>query len=221
MGARFAKWRAVITIGENIPSRGCVDANADALARYAALCQESGLLPIVEPEVLMDGDHTLERCGHVTEATLHAVFDQLYRQRVLLEAMILKPNMVVPGTDCPQQSRVDDIADATVSCLRRAVPAAVPGVAFLSGGQTPPLAAARLNAMHVRWQSKLPWRLTFSFSRAIQQPALEAWKGDQGNVRMAQENLYFWARCNGMAQQGQYSPEMERVQDGQPVGATS
>jgi fructose-bisphosphate aldolase class I len=209
MGARFAKWRAVITIGEGIPSRGCLEANAHALARYAALCQEAGLVPIVEPEVLMDGDHTLEKCAETTEATLHVVFSQLYGQRVLLEGMILKPNMVLPGKDCPTQAGVEEVADTTVSCLLRAVPAAVPGVAFLSGGQSAELASARLNAMNLRWQAKMPWVLTFSYSRAIQQPALNAWKGEEANRTAAQNALYHRARCNGMARRGEYSLDME------------
>jgi len=210
MGARFAKWRAVITIGEGIPSRGCLEANAQALARYAALCQEAGLVPIVEPEVLMDGDHTLEQCARVTEAALHAVFRQLYRQRVLFEGMILKPNMVLPGKDCPTQASVEEVADATVSCLLRAVPGAVPGVAFLSGGQAPELASARLNAMNIRWRSKMPWVLTFSYSRAIQQPALDTWKGEEINVVAAQKALYHRAKCNSMARGGEYRDEMEK-----------
>ncbi len=210
MGARFAKWRAVITIGEGIPSRGCLEANAHALARYAALCQEAGLAPIVEPEVLMDGDHTLEQCAQVTEAALHTVFSQLYRQRVLLEGMILKPNMVLPGKDCPTQAGVEEVADATVSCLLRAVPAAVPGVAFLSGGQSAELASARLNAMNVRWRSKAPWVLTFSYSRAIQQPALDTWKGQESNIAAAQKALYHRAKCNSMARRGEYRDEMEK-----------
>ena len=181
LGARFAKWRAVITIGEGIPSCGCLEANAHALGRYAALCQEAALVPIVEPEVLMDGDHTLEQCARVTEAALHTVFSQLYRQRVLLEGMILKPNMVLPGKDCPTQAGVEEVADATVSCLLRAVPGAVPGVAFLSGGQSAELASARLNAMNVRCRTKVPWALTFSYSRAIQQPALDIWKDREIN----------------------------------------
>ena len=173
MGARFAKWRAVIAVGEGIPSRGCIEANAHALARYAALCQEAGLVPVVEPEVLMDGGHTLERCSEVTQEVLRTVFNQLYTQRVTLEGMLLKPNMVVAGLACPEQPPVDEVADATVQCLLRTVPAAVPGVAFLSGGQPSELASARLNAMNVRFKSRLPWALTFSYSRAIQQPALE------------------------------------------------
>ncbi len=210
MGARFAKWRAVITIGEGIPSRGCLEANAHALARYATLCQEAGLVPIVEPEVLMDGDHTLEQCARVTEAALHTVFNQLYRQRVRLEGMILKPNMVLPGKDCPTQPGVDEVADATVACLLRAVPGAVPGVAFLSGGQGPELASARLNAMNIRWRSKMPWVLTFSYSRAIQQPALDSWKGEEINVVAAQKALYHRAKCNSMARRGEYREEMEK-----------
>ncbi len=210
LGARFAKWRAVITIGESIPSRGCLEANAHALARYAALCQEAGLVPIVEPEVLMDGDHTLEQCARVTAAALHTVFCQLYRQRVLLEGMILKPNMVLPGKACPKQAGVEEVADATVSCLLRSVPAAVPGVAFLSGGQDPELASARLNAMNLRWRSKMPWSLTFSYSRAIQQPALDTWKGEAINVVAAQKALYHRAKCNSMARRGEYRQGMEK-----------
>jgi fructose-bisphosphate aldolase class I len=209
MGARFAKWRAVIVLGEGIPSRGCVAANAHALARYAALCQEAGLVPIVEPEVLMDGDHTLERCRFVTEHVLHAVFSRLSVHRVLLEAMILKPNMVLPGLACATQEPVDEVADATVQCLLRAVPAAVPAIAFLSGGQTPPLASARLNAMNVRFKARLPWALSFSYSRAIQQPALEVWRGDPSKVALAQRALLHRARCNVAARRGAYSVTME------------
>ena len=197
MGAHFAKWRAVIVIGEGLPSRGCIEANAHALARYAALCQEAGLVPVVEPEVLMDGEHTLERCYEVTEEVLRTLFNQLYSQRVMLEGMILKPNMVLPGLACPRQATVDEVADATVKCLLRAVPAAVPGIAFLSGGQAAELASARLNAMNVRSKSRLPWAsLAFSFARAIQQPALEIWQGKEVHVPMAQQALYHRARCN-------------------------
>ncbi len=209
MGARFAKWRAVIAVGEGMPSRGCIEANAQALARYAALCQEAGLVPVVEPEVLMDGAHTLEQCRDVTEDVLRAVFNHLYTQRVMLEGMILKPNMVVPGLTCPQQDSVDDVADATVRCLLRAVPAAVPGIAFLSGGQTAELASARLNAMNVRFKSRLPWALAFSFARAIQQPALEIWRGDDAHVLDAQQALLHRARCNRAARRGVYSAAME------------
>ena len=211
MGARFAKWRAVITVGDGIPSRGCIEANAQALARYAALCQEAGLVPVVEPEVLMDGGHTLERCCQVTEEVLRTVFNQLYTQRVVLEGMILKPNMVVPGLTCPQQKDVSEVADATVRCLLRAVPAAVPGIAFLSGGQPGELASARLNAMNVRFKSRLPWALAFSFARAIQQPALEIWLGKETNVKAAQQALLHRARCNRAARRGEYTAMMERT----------
>jgi len=209
MGARFAKWRAVITIGTAIPSRACIEANAHALARYAGLCQEAGLVPIVEPEVLMDGDHTLEQCAAVTQAALHAVFDQLDSQRVMLEGMLLKPNMVLPGTTCADQSSVDDVADATLRCFLRVVPAALPGIAFLSGGQTAALASARLNAMNVRFRSRLPWALAFSFARAIQQPALEAWRGVAANVAAAQQALFHRAECNRAARRGDYDAEAD------------
>jgi fructose-bisphosphate aldolase class I len=236
MGARFAKWRAVIAIGDGIPSRGCIEANAQALARYAALCQEAGLVPVVEPEVLMDGDRTLERCGEVTEELLRTVFDQLYTQRVMLEGMILKPNMVLPGLTCPAQEEVkevaageqqyrvrlidrrqdevedvNEVADATVRCLLRAVPAAVPGIAFLSGGQSSELASARLNAMNVRFKSRLPWALAFSFARAIQRPALEIWRGEDARVLAAQQALLHRARCDRAARRGEYSGAMEKT----------
>jgi fructose-bisphosphate aldolase class I len=209
-GARFAKWRAVITEGDGIPSRGCIEANAHALARYAALCQEVGLVPVVEPEVLMDGEHTLERSRQLTEEVLRSVFEQLYKQRVVLEAIILKPNMVLPGLDCPVQENVFEVADATVKCLLRVVPAAVPGIAFLSGGQSGELASARLNAMNVRYHARLPWALTFSFSRAIQHPALEIWQGKKENVAAAQVALLHRARCNGAARRGEYNAVMEK-----------
>ena len=205
MGARFAKWRAVIAVDDHLPSLACIEANAHALARYAALCQEAELVPIVEPEVLMDGAHTLERCCEVTEEVLRTVFSQLYTQRVLLEGMILKPNMVVPGLACPKQDSVQEVADATVRCLLRAVPAAVPGIAFLSGGQSPELASARLNAMNVRFKSRAPWALAFSFARAIQQPALEIWQGNDANVPAAQKALIYRARCNQAARRGEYA----------------
>jgi len=211
MGARFAKWRAVITIGEGIPSRACIEANALTLARYAALCQEAGLVPIVEPEVLMDGNHTMERCFEVTEEVLHTVFSQLYTQGVVLEGMILKPNMVLPGLSCSKQESDDAIADATVKCFQRAVPAAVPGITFLSGGQTAELASARLNAMNVRFKSKLPWELSFSYGRALQQPALEIWKGKEVHVQEAQKALYHRAKCNLAARRGEYTDAMEKV----------
>ncbi len=210
MGARFAKWRAVIAVGESIPSRGCLEANAQALARYAALCQEAGIVPVVEPEVLMQGDHTIERCRELTEDALHTVFAHLYTQRVMLEGMILKPNMVLPGLTCPQQEGVDAAADITVTCLLRSVPAAVPGIAFLSGGQSGELASARLNAMNVRFKSHLPWGVAFSFGRAIQQPALEIWNGQEANVAAAQQALYHRARCNRAARRGEYVAAMEK-----------
>jgi len=213
MGARFAKWRAVIAIDDQRPSRGCIEANAHALARYAALAQEAGLVPVVEPEVLMDGDHTLERCREVTVLCLRTVFEQLRSQSVMLEGMILKPNMVLPGLTCPQQESVDAIASATVKCLLEVVPAAVPGIAFLSGGQSGELASARLNAMHVNAKtgaSPLPWALTFSFGRAIQQPALGIWGGKDTHRSLAQQALLHRAQCNRAALQGEYSAEMER-----------
>ena len=212
MGARFAKWRAVIALVDGAPSRGCIEANALTLALYAALCQTTGLVPIVEPEVLMDGDHTMARCLAATDEVLHAVFAHLHTQRVLLEGMILKPNMVLPGLKCPHQETADEVADATVNCFLRAVPAAVPGIAFLSGGQPGILASERLNAMHVRFggaKSRLPWGLTFSFSRAVQQPALEIWSGKDANVAAAQKALVHRARCNKAAVRGQYSAAME------------
>ena len=210
LGARFAKWRAVIAIGDDIPSRSCIEANAQALARYAALCQEAGLVPVVEPEVLMDGNHTLERCSEVTEEVLREVFRQLYAQRVILEGIILKPSMVLPGSACPKQESLEDVAEATVNCFLQSVPAAVPAIAFLSGGQSAELASARLNAMNVKFRLRLPWALAFSFARAIQQPALELWKGQDDNVLAAQQALYHRARCNQAARNGEYSPAMEK-----------
>ena len=209
MGARFAKWRAVFTIGEDIPSQSCIKSNTNDLARYAALCQEADLVPIVEPEVLMDGAHTLEQCSAVTEEVLHAVFDALYAQKVILEGMILKPNMVLPGVDCPVQPSVNEVADATVTCLLQIVPGAVPGVAFLSGGQTSQLATVRLNAMNARFLGRLPWDVSFSFARAIQQPALEIWLGLDINVAAAQQAVYRRAKCNQSARRGDYRPSSE------------
>ena len=211
MGLRFAKWRAVITIGKGIPTQACIEANAHALARYAALCQEAGIVPIVEPEVLMDGDHTMERCFEVTEQVLHTVFNQLYTQGIILEGMILKPNMIVPGLDCPTQEPVDEVANATIKCLLNTVPAAVSGIAFLSGGQSPELASARLNAMNVQFKSKLPWEVSFSFGRAIQQPALEIWHGEDANILAAQQALYHRANCNRAARRGEYIDKMGRI----------
>jgi fructose-bisphosphate aldolase class I len=209
MGARFAKWRAVITIGDNIPSRACLEANAHALARYAALCQEVGLVPIVEPEVLMDGDHSLKHCSEVTEEALRTVFDQLFIQGVLLEGIILKPNMIVPGLKCPKQESAEKVADATMKCFMRAVPAAVPGITFLSGGQSTELASLRLNTMNLRFNSILPWELSFSYGRALQQPALEIWRGEETNAEEAQKALYHRSKCNYAARRGEYTSIME------------
>jgi fructose-bisphosphate aldolase class I len=210
MGARFAKWRAVIVIDDKLPSYSAIEANAHALARYAALCQEIGLVPIVEPEVLMDGAHSLERCLSVSEEAFREVFVQLNRQRVLLEGIILKPNMILPGLKCPQQASVDEVTNATVKCLFRTIPAAVPGIAFLSGGQSAKLASERLSLMNFRFQSQLPWALSFSYGRAIQQPALEIWCGLEANVVAAQAALLHRARCNQAARQGKYVATMER-----------
>ena len=211
MGARFAKWRAVINLADTVPTIGCISANAMALARYAALCQEAGLVPVVEPEVLMDGTHTLQRCSEITEQVLHAVFEALYLQNVMLEGMLLKPNMVLPGLACTIQETVEEVADATVRCLMRTVPAAVPGIVFLSGGQDALLASARLNAMHVRFKDKLPWALGFSFSRAVQQPALEIWKGDAANATAAQQALLHRVVCNQAARRGEYNYALENA----------
>jgi fructose-bisphosphate aldolase class I len=209
MGARFAKWRAVVAIGANIPSEGCIDANAHALARYAAICQEAGLVPIVEPEVVMDGPHDLEKCLQVTGRVLHAVFNQLHVQRILLEGMILKPNMILPGKDCPATPDPAQVADATMHCLLRTVPAAVAGIAFLSGGQPGELACARLSAMNVRFAGKMPWPLTFSFARAIQHPALNIWSGHDTAVKAAQKALVHRAGCSRAARRGEYSIAMD------------
>jgi fructose-bisphosphate aldolase class I len=207
LGARFAKWRAVITIGEGIPSRACLEANGHALARYAALCQEGGLVPIVEPEVLMDGDHSIERCEEVTEETLHTVFDELFVQGIALEGMVLKPNMVVPGIKAPRQASVEEVAERTLRVLRRCVPPAVPGIAFLSGGQSAELATAHLQAMNAA--GDLPWGLTFSYGRALQDPALKAWGGDPSKVEAGRQQLARRARNNGAARDAGYTPAME------------
>jgi fructose-bisphosphate aldolase class I len=211
IGARFAKWRAVITIGEGIPGRSCIEANAHALARYAALCQEAGLVPIVEPEVLMAGDHSLEHCREVTEEVLRTVFIQLNSQRVLLEGMLLTANMVLSGLDCLVQASVDEVANTTMKSLWRTVPAAVPGIAFLSGGQSAELASARLNTINHRFKLQLPWAVGFSFARAIQQPALEIWCGKDSNVDTAQQALLQQANCNRAARRGEYTALMEQT----------
>jgi len=212
LGARFAKWRAVITIGAGIPSRACIVANAHALARYAAICQAAGLVPIVEPEVLMDGNHTIERCEEVTEWTLREVFAALNDQRVKPEEMVLKPSMVVSGKDCPRQAGVGEVAERTLKVLKRTVPAAVPGIAFLSGGQSDELATEHLDAMNRLGakEGRLPWVLTFSYGRALQQPSLKAWRGSNANVAAAQAALAHRARMNGLAATGKYQADLEK-----------
>lgn len=212
MGLRFAKWRAVIVIGDGIPTQVGIENNAIVLARYAALCQEAGLVPIIEPEVLMDGKHDLEKCLSVTQKSLHIVFNQLYKQRVLLEGIILKPNMVLPGSDCPNQSTTEEIAQASVKCLLRSVPASVPGICFLSGGQPSEMASERLNAMNAQYKSTVPWALSFSFSRALQYPALDIWNGKEENIKKAQQALYHRVICNQAAVDGSYSKEMESME---------
>jgi fructose-bisphosphate aldolase, class I len=207
LGARFTKWRAVITIGERIPTAGCIRANAEALARFAASSQEAGLVPIVEPEVLMDGDHPIERCDVATRDTLDEVFAALRRHRVRLDGMLLKPNMVVSGSDSPTQAGVDQVAAATLACLRDGVPASVPGIVFLSGGQSDQAATAHLNAMNRLGGA--PWQLSFSYGRALQAPALKAWKGDPANARAAQQAFLHRARLNGAARSGSYTEAME------------
>ena len=207
LGAKFAKWRAVITIGDGIPTYTCLEANAHALARYAALCQEGGIVPIVEPEVLLDGSHTVERCEEVTEQTLKVTFAALFLQRIHLEGMILKPSMVVSGKDNPRQAGVEEVAERTLRCLKRTVPAAVSGIAFLSGGQSAESATEHLNAMNA--MGPQPWQVSFSYARALQDPALKAWKGDAANVPAAQKIFYHRAKCNSAARSGQYNKQME------------
>ena len=207
MGTRFAKWRAVIALGSGIPSRGCIEANAQVLARYAALCQEAELVPIVEPEVLMDGGHTLERCEEVTNLVLDSVFEHLFAARVAFEGMVLKPNMVIPGKKSPDQASPARIAEATVRTLKRQVPPAVPGIAFLSGGQSPTEATLHLSLMHAA--GPLPWALTFSFGRALQEDALKAWGGKPSGVAAGQQAIATRAKFNGLAATGEYSAAME------------
>jgi fructose-bisphosphate aldolase class I len=209
LGAKFAKWRAVITIGDSIPTYTCLSANAEALARYAALCQEGGIVPIVEPEVLLDGNHTIERCQEVTEHTLKVTFTALYLHRVHLEGMILKPSMVVSGKDNPRQAGPDEVAQRTIQCLKRTVPAAVPGIAFLSGGQSAVSATEHLNAMNK--SGPLPWQVSFSYARALQDPALKAWKGETGNVAAAQKIFYHRAKMNSAARSGSYTKQLEEA----------
>jgi fructose-bisphosphate aldolase class I len=208
LGAKFAKWRAVITIGANIPSSACIVANAHALARYGAICQAEGLVPIIEPEVLMDGAHTIERCEEVTEATLREVFAALAALRVAPEEMVLKPSMVISGNTCSRQAGVDEVAERTLRLLKRTVPAAVPGIAFLSGGQSDEVATAHLDAMNKLGGG--PWTLSFSYGRALQQPSLKAWRGEVANVAAAQAALLHRARMNGLAAMGQYRADLEK-----------
>ncbi len=217
LGARFAKWRAVIAISHALPTTMCVQANAHALARYAALCQEEGLVPIVEPKVLMDGPHTIARCEQVTGVVLHAVFDALFGQRVCLEGLLLKPNMVIAGTACRDQATVHAVADATLRCLRRSVPAAVPGIVFLSGGQDHVAATAHLNMINSLPGPK-PWTLTFSYGRALQSEALAAWHGRSANVRVGQQAFFHRAKCTSAAAVGQYTRSMEEELAGVPKG---
>ncbi|MGQ0428823.1 MAG: class I fructose-bisphosphate aldolase [Gammaproteobacteria bacterium] len=209
LGARFAKWRAVIDVGTGIPTWACLEANAHALARYAALCQEASIVPIVEPEVLMDGDHTIERCEEVTDVALDVVFGALFRQRVRLEGMVLKPNMVIAGKQCPAQAKPVQVAEATVRCLQRRVPGAVPGIAFLSGGQGEAEATLHLSLMNRL--GPLPWQLSFSYGRALQQSALDAWRGESGNVAAGQRAFLRRARLNGLARDGSYEAAMEQA----------
>jgi fructose-bisphosphate aldolase class I len=208
LGAKFAKWRAVITIGEDIPSATCIYVNAHALARYAALCQEADIVPIVEPEVLMNGDHDIDTCFEVTEETLKIVFQELYDQGVFLEGIILKPNMILSALDCDVQSSVEDVAQATVECFLRTVPAAVPGICFLSGGQSDILATQHLNAMN-QLNSNLPWKLSFSYGRALQASALKAWSGKNENLQAGQNAFLKRAKLNCAAALGKYSDDME------------
>ena len=209
LGARFAKWRAVLTISDDAPSSECVSANAHALARYAAICQEHGLVPIVEPEIQMEGTHTIEDSFVVTEEVLHTTFYELYAQGVTYEGMVLKPNMVLSGYECTAQASVDEVAEMTVTCLSRAVPSAVPGIAFLSGGQTDEKASAHLNAMNQLLNGGGPWNLTYSYGRALQAPALKAWGGSSDNVPAAQDAFYKRARLNALATKGEYAANME------------
>jgi fructose-bisphosphate aldolase class I len=208
MGARFAKWRAVIRITPTLPSQACMSANAQALARYAALCQEGKLVPIVEPEVLMNGDHAIEHCEEVTGRVLHAVFDALFDQGVSLEAMLLKPNMVIAGMESPRQASIQEVATATLRCLRRHVPAAVPGIVFLSGGQEDRVATSHLNTIN-QLPGPKPWKISFSYGRALQDAALEAWHGRDENLKAGQQAFHHRAGCNGAATRGEYTDQME------------
>ncbi|HCR19277.1 MAG TPA: fructose-bisphosphate aldolase class I [Candidatus Latescibacteria bacterium] len=207
LGARFAKWRAVFAIGQGAPTRTCIQANAQVLARYAAICQEAGVVPIVEPEILMNGTHSIEECEEATETTLSTVFYELLAHRILLEGIVVKPSMVLSGTECPVQAGVEEVAEATIRCFRRTIPASVPGIAFLSGGQSPELSTAHLNAMNL--MGPQPWEISFSYGRALQDPARAVWKGEEANRKLAQEVFYHRTKCNGAARFGKFSPEME------------
>lgn len=209
VGACFAKWRAVIDVSDALPSATCMHVNAHALARYAAMCQEQGVVPIVEPEVLMNGSHTIERCEEVTGNVLHAVFDALSDQRVSLEGMLLKPNMVISGKECAKQASVEEVAQATLRCLRRHVPSAVPGIVFLSGGQHFLAATTHLNAIN-QLEGPKPWKLSFSYGRALQDEALKAWHGKNENLKAAQRAFHHRAECDSAAVRGKYTPAMER-----------
>jgi fructose-bisphosphate aldolase class I len=210
LGARFTKWRAVITIGESIPTESCVEANAEALALYAAFAQENDLVPIVEPEVLIDGDHSIEQCYEATQWMLNATFDEIYEHGVELSGMLLKPNMVISGKDAPEQAGVEEVARATVECLLRTVPAAVPGIVFLSGGQTDLQATQHLNAMNRLYEGRLPWELSFSYARALQGQPMEIWGGSVDKVEAAQKAFYHRAKMNSAARSGSYSEDMEQ-----------
>ena len=209
LGARFAKWRATYSITDTLPSAYCIDVNAHALARYAALCQEAGIVPIVEPEVLMDGEHTIDRSFEVTSAVLDALYEALFLQRVRLDGTLLKPNMVLSGYSCAQQASVQEVAEATVRCFRATVPAAVPGIVFLSGGQSDELATAHLNAMNQL--GELPWQLSFSYGRALQAPALKAWKGEASNIDAGRDAFLHRAKLNSAARSGSYTSDMEKA----------
>ncbi|HKJ88190.1 MAG TPA: class I fructose-bisphosphate aldolase [Gammaproteobacteria bacterium] len=209
MGARFSKWRAVITIGDGMPTRQCIEANAHALARYAALCQENGLVPIVEPEVLINGSHDIETCEAVTEENLRTVFNELYRQNVMFEGTVLKTSMVISGLDAPNRAGVEEVADRTVQTLERVVPPALGGVVFLSGGQGDVEATQHLDVMNKKYKNRVPWRMTFSYARALQNPALGTWGSDMANTEAAQKAFAFRAKLNSLASEGEYSEDME------------
>lgn len=209
MGARFSKWRAVITIGDDMPTRQCMEANAHALARYSALCQENGLVPMVEPEVMINGDHDIDTCEAITEENLRIVFDELYRHNVMLEGVVLKTSMVISGLDAPKRAGVQEVAERTVSTLQRVVPPALGGVVFLSGGQGDVEATQHLDAMNKKFKDQVPWRLTFSYARALQNPALATWGSDMSHTEEAQKNFAFRAKLNSLASMGEYSEDME------------